>query len=435
MPIKKKAAGHKRAAKKGKVTVRVTYHSRPVKYAPDTLLPAKRAMAYAVFAIALAISMTAFYDAGYYSTGFAVVATAPSYIATVADASGGPASSNSFKMDVSMGEPVVGNGKSTNFGLTLGAMAFLGGDAMPPKCTIRQSTGAPARGAEVTLTTTCTDDIELKEIALYTDESGTMKKTTSYGSPAAATGTAKTVTFKWKNQAVTTNTTVTWKVIATDSSGNDGESTTLAFTVGGVPDTTKPVAGKPAASPTSPTEGTDVTVTSQLTDNKELAGADLLVNGEVVDSATVSGTSEKAEFAWTPPKAGTYTIKVAATDGAGNSAESAGLVLTVKAAVTGCKTEKPAEVLGECKDGIQTKTAYVCDAATKTWKPLETTGECEAPSSVAFIALGIVALAVAAGAAYYLIKTGKIKIGKKTEPAEAPTAPQTPSEAPPATFG
>ncbi|MEM5814349.1 MAG: hypothetical protein QXD77_00855 [Candidatus Aenigmatarchaeota archaeon] len=415
MPAKKtKRRASGRLARIGNAKVTVIRHSRP---APDRHGPTKMALACTVFVVALAIGFVAFYDAGYYATGYAVIAEAPHFIVTAADASGGTASSTNFKLDVSMGEATVGKGTSASFSLTLGAMAYLSGDSTPPACTIKQSTGTPAEGATVTLTASCSDDTELKEIALYTDESGTMLKITDYGSPAAVSGAKANTTFLWQNAAIEEGTTVAWKAVATDTSGNEGESTSLAFTVGAAADTAKPTASKPVASPTSPQEGGTVTIISQLSDNMALASADLLVNGNVVDTAAVEGKTATATLKWMAGKAGTYAIKVSATDAAGNTAESSELVLTVVAG--GCAGDRPADILGDCTEGFQSKTTYICDPSTRTWKPLAIEEPCEAPASpVAFIAVGVVALAVAAGAAVYILKVKK-PAAKKAVP-EAP---------------
>jgi hypothetical protein len=419
MPAKTRRRAAARRPAKRKVSVRVTYHHRPAVRAlhADRHYHAKRVLAYTVFAVALAIGITAFYDAAYY-TGMVVLPTGTNYIMAVSDGSGGTGSSTNYKMAVSTGEASTGTGTSTSYSLTLGAMAFLGGDATVPTCTISQSTGTPAEGAEVSLTASCSDDTALQEIAFHTDESGTMAKSAATGAVIATTDATKTVGFAWKNAAVKSGTTVTWKIVATDSSGNTGESSTLAFTVGAAPDSTKPTAGKPTVAPTSPMVGSESAVTAALTDDNALASASLKVNGNPVSTATVTGKTATASFKWTPATAGTYSLTVVATDGAGNTAESDALVVS---AITGeCKAEKPADVLGDCNNGFQTKSTYVCDAATGTWKAMQAEQACNAPTPIAFIAVGVVALAIALGAALYILKNKKAAVKGKT-----PAAPAT----------
>jgi hypothetical protein len=345
-----------------------------------------------------------------------------SYGLAMVPSSGGSATSDSVSVTTSFGDSAIGESTSDSYSMALGAMAFLGGDSSAPSCTIKQSTGTPAEGATVTFTANCSDDTELKEITLYTDESGTMTMATNYGSPVVASGTAQTVTFDWKNAAIAQDTTVTWKVIATDTSGNEGESTTLAFTVGAAPDTTPPEAGKPAAVPASPTEGAEVTVTSDLTDDKGLASADLLVNGNVEGVTEISGTSATAEFSWVAGEAGTYELTVSVTDAAGNTAESDALVVTVGAGTGNCDPDtRPNDIPGTCQDGLQTKTTYVCDASTNEWKAVEKMEQCTAaPSSIAFIAIGIVAAVIAAAAALYIVKFRKPTAKKKGKVPEPP---------------
>jgi hypothetical protein len=315
------------------------------------------------------------------------------------------------------------------YSLTLGAMGFLSGDSTAPVCTITQGTGTPGKGIANTLTATCTDDTELAQITLYTDEGGTMAASSTYGSPAAATGTEKSATFEWNNPQITIGQTITWKVSATDTSGNVGESATLAFTVGAVADTFKPTVGVPTATPAMPKEGETVTITAQVSDDTALATANLLVGTSITGSAPVTGKSATASFTWTAGKAGTYTIKVKATDAAGNTADSPPLTVTVvpPGAVACDQATKPADVLGDCVDGFQTKTTYICDSATGTWKPSESQQTCAPAPPIAFIAVGLVALAIALAAAVYIVKkkkpemlaklkTGKGDKGKKVQP-------------------
>ena len=418
---KKRAAKSRKAARKRKTVVKVSYGYKRAGRAPDRHVGTKRALAYIIFAVALAIGVTAFYDAAYYSA-YVVAPAGPTYTMMLADGSGGSSSSDNFNLAVSMGEAIVGEAGSDGCTLTLGGMAFLGGDTSPPDCTIEQSTGTPALGTMVMLTAVCTDDMGLEEIALYTDESGVMSKISDYGSPASVSGVEADATFVWTNAEIGTGTTVTWKVVAKDTSGNEGESTTLAFTVGGPPDLVEPTIGIPVATPGTPGEGAEVTITAELSDNIDLASADLLVNGEVVDSITLTGTSATAEFTWTAGAIGTYTLKVTATDAAGNSAESALVSMNVVSAVCDPET-KPDDTFGECVDGLQTVTTYVCDPTTGTWAPIESIEECAALPPIAFIGIGVIALAVALAAALYILK-------------KKPAAPKGKKKGtPPATFG
>jgi len=444
MPTKtRKRAGGRRPVKR-KVSVKVTYHHKAA--APDRMLHAKAAMAYIVFAVALAIGITAFYDAAYYggaiTTGYVVLPASTTYTLAIADGSGGSGTSSSYKLAVSTGEAIAGRGTGSSYDLTLGAMAFLSGDTTPPTCTITQSTGTPLKGATVTLTATCTDDLGLNKVTLYTNENGAIQKIANfYGSPASVSGTDATTQFSWSNSNLNDGTVIVWKAVAADSSGNEGESSTLAFTVTAVAaggdtgggtdggtgggtdttDTTKPVVSKPIADPATPSEGVSVRITSAITDNTALASANLIVNNKVTETKTITGKSATAEFYWPAGKVGTYTIEVSASDSVGNNAKSAALNINVASGTCDEKL-KPADLVGACTDGTQARTTYVCEASTGNWKTATTNEPC-ATSPVVFVAVGVVALAIAAAAAYYVLKMKP----KQTKVAytETPEAPAT----------
>jgi|GEM_PF-5706709 len=454
MPTKRKGrTAHRKAAHAARVKVSVKYHHRAA--VQDRHLHTKYGMAYAVFAIALAIGVTAFYDASYYNnTGFAVLmSSTPNYMVAVANSGGGTGSSTNYKLTISTAEPLMGTGSSAGYKLTLGALAFLSGDTTPPTCTITQSTGSPEEGSVVTLTAKCNDDTALATITLYTDESGAMVPITGYGSPASVSGTDATTAFTWSNAAIKAGTTISWKAIATDADGNDGTTAPLAFTMaakavtppsgggatgggstggsgtgtGILTDTVKPTADLPIAYPAAPTTGATVRITSNVADDTALSTASLVVNNLVVGTKMLTGTKGLADFSWPAGKQGTYTIEVAVSDAVGNTAKSPTLKLSVTSAACDA-IQKPADLTGECKDGAQTVTTYVCNDNTGKWDAtiIPVTQPCGAPT-VTYIAVGLVAFAVAGAAAYYVLKVRpKAKMQAPVEtPAETPEAPAT----------
>ncbi|MFH0829579.1 MAG: LPXTG cell wall anchor domain-containing protein [Candidatus Aenigmatarchaeota archaeon] len=379
---------------------------------------------WAVFVSATIIGAIAFIDAAYLSSVPYAVMGSTGYGMQLAAAGSGMATSTSYRLGMSFGEAAAGQATSTGYSVVLGSMAYLGGDSDAPKCTLSQSTGTPALGAAVILTAACTDDVGLSKIELATDENGNMTRTGLYGSPAAASGTSFSTDFRWLNPATPVGRTVSWKVFATDTSYNEGGSSTLAFTVGAEPDTVKPRIGSIIINPPSPSVGTSTGISAEATDNNGLAAATLTVNGIATSAVSLSGKAANPQFTWTPAQTGTYRLKISVTDGAGNTADSNEAIVGVGVPVVQCTSAKPADTEGPCTDdgnGKQQKsvTTWSCNTENGQWKSTLSLQDCATGGnqSADFTAIGLVAAAVAAGAGYYILK-----IRKKGGP-ELPSAP------------
>jgi len=111
------------------------------------------------------------------------------------------------------------------------------------------------------------------------------------------------------------------------TAGNYIDHDDLAFAVeGGTPDTTPPAVSITAPANGSTVSGT-VTISANATDNVGVAQVDFLVDGVVKGSDTSSPYS----FAWDSTAAanGSHSLTARAADGAGNSATSAAVSVTV----------------------------------------------------------------------------------------------------------
>jgi len=417
------ASSRKKNARKTKTR---TYRYRSMQTAPSFLVQphARHGLVWAIFVAAALLATVAFIDAVYLATVPYAVIGSTGYGMQLTAAGNGVATSTSYRLGMSFGEAAAGQATSTGYSVVLGSMAYLGGDSEAPKCTLSQSTGTPALGAAVTLTAACTDDVGLSKIELATDENGNMTRTTLYGSPAVASGTSFSTSFRWLNPATPVDRTVSWKVFATDTSYNEGGSSTLAFTVGAEPDTVKPRIGSIIINPPSPSVGTSASISAEATDNNGLAAATLMVNGIAASTVSLNGKAATPQFTWTPAQTGTYKLKVSVTDGAGNTADSNEAIAGVGVPVVQCTSAKPADTEGPCTDdgnGKQQKsvTTWSCNTDNGQWKSTLSLQDCATGGnqSADFIAIGLVAVAVAAGAGYYILK-----IRKKGGP-ELPSAP------------
>jgi len=439
MRTAKKHATKNAARHHGRIHVHNVHHGHPH----------GEGLAWAVFAAALLVAAFSFAGAWYYSaTPFAIIPAGTNYQMALAVASDGTANSTNYRLTIGSGDAAAGTSKSTSYVLLLGSQAYLGGDNEAPVCSISQSTGTPAIRSTVLLTASCTDDVNLEKVELATDESGTLQKVSKYGSPKSVSGANASVTFNWLNTAVGVGKAVTWKVFATDTSGNIGESTLLAFTVGAPPDTTPPALGVVSVNPAKPAAGAEATVSVQATDETGLAGASLIIGNVTAGSVSLTGKAATVNLSWTPEKTGTYNASIIVTDGAGNIAHTDVISVIVIIPVFTCDPAiRPNDTAGPCLEvdvGVrkQTATHYTCDTDTGQWVPKITQQSCALPTPsgppVAFIALGLVALVIAIAAALYILyKRGKIKLPpwltdildklKMPKPGNAPApAPEVP---------
>jgi chitodextrinase len=138
-------------------------------------------------------------------------------------------------------------------------------------------------------------------------------------------------------------------VRAVDNGGNRS-ATSVKLSVQ-APDTTAPTAAI-----TSPADGDTVygpvTVTATAADNQAVAAVDLLVDGTVVGSDSTAPYS----FTWSATAVGNHTLQARARDGAGNTATSAAVTVTV-----------PADTTAPSAPGTPSSTGVGTTAATLTW--------------------------------------------------------------------
>lgn len=184
--------------------------------------------------------------------------------------------------------------------------------ATTPDTTVPTTTiTSPSDGAQVygstSVTATASDDVAVSSVALKVD--GTV----------VATDTAAPYNFTVN---LTAQGSHTLQTVATDSSGNVGQSAQIGVVVPA--DTTKPTAAI-----TSPANGSSVygpvTVTADASDDRGVASVDLLVDGSVV----ASDSSAPYSFSWSATAVGNHTLQVVAHDAAGNDGSSAQITVTV----------------------------------------------------------------------------------------------------------
>jgi len=93
------------------------------------------------------------------------------------------------------------------------------------------NTTTPPGGTAVKLYVKWSDDFGLSKAILETNETGTFKNKTTYGSPMSLSGTSAWSNFTWQNASVPVGTTVAWRVYANDTSNQSAVTTTQTFTV------------------------------------------------------------------------------------------------------------------------------------------------------------------------------------------------------------
>ena len=115
-----------------------------------------------------------------------------------------------------------------------------------------QSNATPAPGRVVQLYAQGMDEIALRSATLETDETGTWGPRATYGSPmdlGDVYNTWVTSSFTWNNPAVPGNSTVHWRIVYADATGNVTTTPEMAFTIQDVPvDTQAPQYSSPNVS-------------------------------------------------------------------------------------------------------------------------------------------------------------------------------------------
>ncbi len=149
-----------------------------------------------------------------------------------------------------------------------------------------------------------------------TDDSGSVRYELLRGDRVIATTTGLSYTD------ATASLPANYWVRAIDAGGN--RSATTAMVTAQAPDTVAPT-----ASITSPADGTSgygpMTVTATASDNVGVTSVDLLVDGAAVASSATAPYS----FSWSATAVGSHTLQVLAHDGAGNTAMSTAITVTV----------------------------------------------------------------------------------------------------------
>ncbi len=371
--------------------------------------PAKRGIIFSVLFLAAAMSLIFFYDAWYYSTGFAV--TMPG--------------TGTGAVDGLLGDGMIERINVTDDDDSIRIQEF-NPDPEPPACALSQSTGSPVKGQEVVLAATCTDNEGLKSISFMVSETNIIEKAGKFVSQKNVSGKSATVAYSWLNPNIKENATVRWRVVAEDTNNNTFRSAPMAFTVGGsIRDTAVPSVGSIKLSSENPRAGEKISVEVQATDEGGLSGASLLVDGVVASTVELEGKSAVARFEWTPMKQRAYELLVKFTDSSGNSAESEKRGVSVSGK-TCDQSDIPQDFRGGCVPtesgaGERTIITYMCNSETGKWdKDLQKAG-CELPKSelpTVFIAAGIAAAVIAGAAALFLLRgrKQKPKTGKKEEP-------------------
>ena len=280
---------------------------------------------------------------------------------------------------------------------------------------------------------------ELK--ALWTDDSGLLKAELLIG------GT-KVDEVELSNKESWSNFTytplalgaVSWQIRGTDGAGNTANTPTNSFNVVAIAtDTTPPVIGQPEISATEVAAGELVNIKLTATDNIALNSAEFEVDGQVVDRFDFIGApTGKAAFAYTPPEAGIYTMRITVSDTAGNkqatpdftitattppSAPTCPLPIPRPSNYTACKLEPNAT------NGTQSRVIYECDKTTGTYVAKTDTRSCEVPIvtlPTVYIGMGLVFIIIGAAALLFWQKERVEKLTAK----EKPPAPAPPPPAP-----
>jgi hypothetical protein len=192
-------------------------------------------------------------------------------------------------------------------------------DTTPPTVSIASPAGGNVSGT-VTVTASASDNVGVTRVDFYVNGS------------LAASDAAAPWTYSW-NTTTLANGNATLRAVAYDAAGNSGLSSTVTVNVANVvappPDTTPPTVS--IASPTGGSVSGTVTVTANASDNVGVTRVDFYVNG------ALAGTAGAApyQYAWntTSLANGSATLRAAAFDAAGNSAQSATVTVSVANAV------------------------------------------------------------------------------------------------------
>jgi hypothetical protein len=191
-----------------------------------------------------------------------------------------------------------------------------GVDTIPPSVTVTSPAGGAKLSGNVNVTATASDDVAVAGVQFRVDGG-------NVGSSLTAAPYAYVL-----NSTTLSNGSHTISAVATDSAGNSTTSAAITVTVDNTTKDTTP----PTVAMTSPAGGATVSgtvaVTAIAADNVSVAGVQFQLDGANLGGADAASPYA---FSWDSTKTanGSHTLRAIATDGAGNTATSASLTVTI----------------------------------------------------------------------------------------------------------
>ena len=191
-------------------------------------------------------------------------------------------------------------------------------DTTAPSATITSPSVNSIVAGTVNVAVTAVDDRALAKIELWVD-----------GQMIASDPTAP-YSFAWSSTSVS-NAAHVLAAVAEDTSGNRGSSAGIWLTVANPVDLSPPLAFIDAPF-LGATVTRTITIKSHAMDDLDLASLKVKVDGQVLGSASCTGTTCALNLSWNTKKAGrgVHTISAEATDRAGKVATSAPVAVTVR---------------------------------------------------------------------------------------------------------
>ena len=189
-------------------------------------------------------------------------------------------------------------------------------DTTPPTVTMTSPASGATVSGTVAVTATAADNVSVAGVQFQLDGA-------NLGSAKAASPYA----FSW-DSTKSSNGSHTLRAIATDGAGNSTTSASVTVTVNNTTKDTTP----PTVTLTAPANGAKVagtvSVSANASDNVSVASVQFQLDGANVGAAEIASPFT---YAWDTTKAtnGTHVLTAIAKDGAGNSATSAAVTVTV----------------------------------------------------------------------------------------------------------
>jgi O-glycosyl hydrolase len=225
------------------------------------------------------------------------------------------------------GTDVAVTGSSFTFTVPANTIYTLTSTSAPDTTAPAINITAPANNATVSGSTTvsanASDNVGVLGVQFKVD-----------GTNVGSEDTTSPYSITW-NSAAVTNGSHTITAVARDAAGNSTTSTSVSVTVSNVADTTLPTVNLTAPTAGTTVSGSSVALSANAADNIGVAGVQFKVDGTNVGS---EDTTSPYSFNWdsTSVADGDHAITAVARDGAGNTATSNSVTITVKnAAATG----------------------------------------------------------------------------------------------------